>query len=699
MGVLRRKTWINIAATLLVALAFFSIAYGIAEAQAKPDDANGPATVAENLGITGYRSVVFEALMSIGTMIAWLGGSLFDISIAVFTAGMAQTAEALGLKVMVSELWALVRDLFNLLFIFGLIYASFKIILDANDSASKKTIGTILVAALLINFSLYVAQVVVDFTNVAAYQIHQLIAADDNSGMTLFGVRVPDTTDQFVLFSGINETAKEDQTKILKNEVAKLNNESSVNNIGSAIVLGLMFCIFYTILGFVFAACAIILFTRFFALIFLMIFSPMMFLGWVIPSMKSQSSKWWKYFSNQALVGPALLFMIYLSLRALQGIGTTGREGGIIATAIYLMIVAAFLLASLKVAKSFGAYGTDMAMNIGNSARGFAGRQTLGRLGDRYNRSLEEKGVSDKSWRRKVASSMAGAKYGGSYSRVDERGSNEKAAQKRARYDQIQGSPIRIPGTNMAVPFTRGASKERRGIIQNVATGGIDMEKAISGASNEQILELLGQNPPGTDMYKKLVENMSASQFEAAMKAKPEEMDDGAKAKLSAARKSAVEQYLNKQGGSLAQNIKNASDAQLKVIGAEDIEKHAADLKQSQFDDIMKSKDFTETEKSQIKKAREDELFNRFDTGTVNIFAGLQDKDIASLPKKILLDSQGRQLPYLSGGALRKIAEDDKLTESERHSLVNIITTPGTPSLSSTAQKYLNSPQGQEKYG
>lgn len=382
MGVLRRKTWINVAATLLVALAFFSIAYGIAEAQAKPDDANGPATVAENLGITGYRSVVFEALMSIGTMIAWLGGSLFDISIAVFTAGMAQTAEALGLKVMVSELWALVRDLFNLLFIFGLIYAGFKIILDASDSASKKTIGTILVAALLINFSLYVAQVVVDFTNVAAYQIHQLIASDDNSGMTLFGVRVPDTTDQFVLFSGINETAKEDQTKILKNEVAKLNNESNVNNIGSAIVLGLMFCIFYTILGFIFAACAIILFTRFFALIFLMIFSPMMFLGWVVPSMKSQSSKWWKYFSNQALVGPALLFMIYLSLRALQGIGTTGREGGIIATAIYLMIVAAFLLASLKVAKSFGAYGTDMAMNIGNNLQGkarvFAGNASFG---------------------------------------------------------------------------------------------------------------------------------------------------------------------------------------------------------------------------------------------------------------------------------------------------------------------------------
>lgn len=696
MGVLRRKTWINIAATLLVALAFFSIAYGIAEAQAKPDDANGPATVAENLGITGYRSVVFEALMSIGTMIAWLGGSLFDISIAVFTAGMAQTAEALGLKVMVSELWALVRDLFNLLFIFGLIYAGFKIILDANDSASKKTIGTILLAALLINFSLYVAQVVVDFTNVAAYQIHQLIASDDNSGMTLFGVRVPDTTDQFVLFSGINETAKEDQTKILKNEVAKLNNESNVNNIGSAIVLGLMFCIFYTILGFIFAACAIILFTRFFALIFLMIFSPMMFLGWVIPSMKSQSSKWWKYFSNQALVGPALLFMIYLSLRALQGIGTTGRDGGLIATAIYLMIVAAFLLASLKVAKSFGAYGTDMAMNIGNGARGkltgIVGRRTLGRMGDAYNRRLEERGVSDKSWRRGIASSLAGNKYGGSYSRVDERGSNEKADQKKARYEQLYGKRderrVGVGWASVSVP----AGKRKGGLTNAIQVGAvantgsddrIAMEKAITGASSEQLIEMLGKHKPGSIEYENIVEHMSASQFEAVMKAKAEELDDNAKAEIGKKRGGYVQSAVTAAGG-----ISKASDAQLKVLGAKEIEKNAGDLKQSQFDDIMKSKDYTETEKDNVRKARNKQLISSFTTDPVAFFAIRKDKDVAKLPKDILTDSNAA--PHITGAALKQILHEDTLEPLDRVTVKANVGRVGN----ATAKAWLNTPEG-----
>lgn len=394
MGASRRKTWVNIAAAILVALALFTCVIDSVEAQTPPpaqnisvptvapDDNNGPGTLSKNLGITGYKATVFEVLTALGAMIAWLGGSMLDISISVFTAGMKQTVDYLKLGVAIEQMWAIVRDMFNLLFIFGLIFAGFKIILDANDSASKRTVGMIVVAALLINFSLYAAQVVVDFTNVAAYQIHQLIAKNDKSGSTIFGIPVPNTTDQFVNFSGIEGTGNKDQAAALAKEVGSKTGQSEADGIGTAIVLGLLFCIFYIILGFIFAACAVVLFTRFFALVFLMIFSPLMFLGWVLPNMKHLSSQWWKYFSNQALVGPALLFMIYLSLRALQGIGPVGQNGGLMAIMLYLLIVTAFLIASLKVAKSFGAYGTQTMMNIGNNLQGkarvFAGNASFG---------------------------------------------------------------------------------------------------------------------------------------------------------------------------------------------------------------------------------------------------------------------------------------------------------------------------------
>ncbi len=374
---------------------------------------NGAADVAERLGITGYRAWVFSAITSIGAMIAWLGGTFFDYGISLFAANMVATLKWLGLDVAINEMWTIIRDLFNLLFIFGLIYSGFKIILDANDSASKRNVVTIVLAALLINFSLYVTQVIIDFSNVATYQIHQLMAAP--AGETLWGVPVKNISNSFVYLSGVDTLASEDQKPALLNEVGAKTGEAEVNNIGSAILLALLFCIFYIILGFVFAACAAVLFTRFFTLSILMIFSPIMFLGWVLPGFKSHSSKWWSQFLNQALVGPALLFMIYLSLRALQGIGTTGREGGIIAVALYLVIVTAFLWASLRVANSLGAYGAAQVMSttkqlVGKTTAGLTARglrNTVGRVSQRYAESDTAKRRAANSWLGKKAFNLS----------------------------------------------------------------------------------------------------------------------------------------------------------------------------------------------------------------------------------------------------------------------------------------------------
>src|SRR5690606_179873 len=144
----------------------------------------------------------------------------------------------------------------------------------------------------------------------------------------------------------------------------------------------------------------------------------------------------------------------------------------------------------------------------------------------------------------------------------------------------------------------------------------------------------------------RLVENMSASQFDAVMKAKPEDLDDKAKSEIERKRKDSIVRSL----GGEKLDIKKSSEAQLKVLGSADVVNHAADLKQSQFDDIMKSKDYTETEKQNIKGAREKGLRDRFKDPEQReaLFRGQQDKDIASLPKDILIDEAAAK--YLTGG-------------------------------------------------
>lgn len=228
-----------------------------------------------------------------------------------------------------------------------------------------------------------------------------------------------------------------------------------------------------------------------------------------------------------------------------------------------------------------------------------------------------------------------------------------------------------------------GGGIRRGGILQAIQSGGIEMERAISGASNEQILQLLQKYKPGSSEYKKIVANMSASQFDSAMKAKVEELDDTAKAELSKLRKEAVINSVTKSEREkndalpesdrkdvaeiMSLSIKNASDAQLKVLGTDEIAKNAAYLKQSQIDSIMKSNDYTESEKDIIRKNREDRLWDLFVNSPDLPFKGKKDGEIAKLPEKILKELDAAR--YLTTGSLKKMMDDDTVTEEVRKTI------------------------------
>jgi len=339
---------------------------------------DGPPGIGERLKFTGYRLDLFNVLSSLGALVAWLGGSLLDATIGVFTVGMYETSEYFQLDETIRTMWGIIRDIFNLLFIFGLIFAGFKLILGKDDSGSKQMIGSIIVAALLINFSLYAAQMVVDFSNVMAYQINNLIQAPETT-VVLGGWSVPNISTSFTQLTNLDQLGNQSEEMA---EVAGL----GVDTLGAAVVLGLLFTVFYSILGFVFAAGAFVLFSRFIALIFLMIFSPVIFLGFIFPNFKSYSSQWGKLLMSQALVGPAFLFMLYLSLQALSGLASIPPSQFTITNlTIYLLIVTAFLWGSLMVARSMSTWGALQAYNAGDAmerrARRVAGGATVGLAG------------------------------------------------------------------------------------------------------------------------------------------------------------------------------------------------------------------------------------------------------------------------------------------------------------------------------
>ena len=92
-----------------------------------------------------------------------LSASFFDIMVALALSSKLYTASTF-----IPEAWAVVRDLSNIFFILILLYIAIKTILGLGGHDSKKMIATVLIMALLINFSMFFTKVVIDSSNILA---------------------------------------------------------------------------------------------------------------------------------------------------------------------------------------------------------------------------------------------------------------------------------------------------------------------------------------------------------------------------------------------------------------------------------------------------------------------------------------------------------------------------------------------------
>jgi len=311
---------------------------------------------------------VYSALVTIGAIALKIGGSILDAALSLFVFDMAGTVKALGIDSVITTIWALVRDLFNLLFIFGVIFIGFKIILGIEDSKSKRSLGFLIVAALFINFSLYATQVIVDFGNIAAAEIRSMFETNERSEYDLFGsLKVVSITSGFLETTNLNKL--KDNTLLLSNELK--NGEIEVPQkplgIADALGMGLSIALMFILIGFVFAAGAVFVLARFFILVFLMMFSPVMFLGFVLPNFKKVSSDWWQRLFSQTLLGPAFLFMLYIALRAMQAISDNiiNNQMSTMSFMISSVLITGFVWTALEASKKIGAVGASVFMKIG----------------------------------------------------------------------------------------------------------------------------------------------------------------------------------------------------------------------------------------------------------------------------------------------------------------------------------------------
>jgi len=585
--------------------------------------ATGPiATVAEN-AVLGFLWKYVNAVF--GTLL-WMSGALLDYTITHFVVGFGYTYTAQGIGFAIDTLWSKIRDFFNLIFIFGLVYIGFRMILNSSDSSAKKALGTLIIAALLINFSLFITKTVIDFSNIAAKQfVEQYEIPNDPNKYSISNTLMKSLGVQTIFNTQFD---------------GKVHNFSYI--------FGTMFV--YVISAFVFMAGGILLLIRFISLNFYMLLSPVMFIGMIFPGFDSVSKKYWKGFLGQAFFAPAYFLMIYFSMEIIkilsvpitgnrknlagvfQGADATQTFRDFEGSFIFFIVACGFMIASLVVAKSMGAVGAEKAVALGNSTarkvRGSVtsaiGRHTVGRaagLMDTANKYLDRSsggrlpsvgrlskrflsvaslGTLDERGRRAVISAGKNNKFGGSYSRQDDNDWESKRKQEvYGLNQQKENEKIIKTGTDGSRRLKEIRTKQKNGVALSTGDSGAlpileqaeaKMIAIIASMANSQL-----DNLSAADL-EKFAPHFTSSQIANIMKS--DKINPEARGGMMKARQDAIKNMIKGSTGVLTKELTKLSDEQIETLGADWIQENVHLLSNTQMDNVKKSKNYVESQKN-----------------------------------------------------------------------------------------------------
>lgn len=259
--------------------------------------------------------------------------------------------------------WKIIRDIMNMVFIFLLLYVAIGTILQTGGINWKSTVTSIIVAALLVNFSMLIASIFIDASNILTKEFYDAITEDNTRRMS----------DMLIQGTAI--------AKIL--DPSTIPEKASYTEKSVRIIL---ICLLFAGLIKFFFTCAWLFVGRAVAFVFLMMTSPIALVGSVLPKTKQYADRWWNTLLDQAMLGPFVMFVLYFVLSI---VGKTGETFTIARLAeddpakeytyIFLyMIIIAIVNFGLTEAKKMSGEAGSAALSFGKQATGYLGGAVLG---------------------------------------------------------------------------------------------------------------------------------------------------------------------------------------------------------------------------------------------------------------------------------------------------------------------------------
>ncbi|MBC7981622.1 hypothetical protein H7X65_00940 [Candidatus Parcubacteria bacterium] len=248
------------------------------------------------------------------SFIAYVVGTLFDYSLEL-SINSAEFFKKLGV---IEITWSFIRDILNMTFIFILLWTAIQILIgnEARYNA-KKMLTNVIIVAILINFSLFAAKLMVDGSNIVSLKIYEAMKANSSAGNN--NASISDRVMNTVGLTSLYNISEIFTTSSIQAE------GTCATNPGALITISVMGSIFLIVLCLALGLAAILFLVRLVNIIFLFIKSPLWVWGYVMPgnSYVSKFKDEWMSEMKHVLIFPiAYLFWMLVAVIIFEKLGS-----------------------------------------------------------------------------------------------------------------------------------------------------------------------------------------------------------------------------------------------------------------------------------------------------------------------------------------------------------------------------------------
>ena len=284
-----------------------------------------------------FAQLIYYALFVPTSFVLALSGQLLD---ALLKYTLDSASYDMSNDGFIKVGWKLIRDICNVVFIFILLYTAISTILGTGGADIKKTIVSVVIVALLINFSLFFSGIIVDVGNIlgrvfyTAMGVSNATTNGSPSGMdNIFSGDEKSVSTAIVSQFNPQNLFAQSITQGFK--IKGLGDQGSgsstvVNGVtviqpppGIYAAISLILAIINIMTAWIFFVVSFIFIGRVVGIWLAIVFSPIAFLSWTMPGQKSkfgrfEFSRWMGELGNLSMLAPFFLFFLYLILKFLS---------------------------------------------------------------------------------------------------------------------------------------------------------------------------------------------------------------------------------------------------------------------------------------------------------------------------------------------------------------------------------------------